>query len=116
VKEENFVLGFQLKGSEFHKDHQLIFTEMFYEAGTSIPALISSVHNMNERKEWDEDVVSGEMLELKEEGQIILFEQVNKSSNKYVSSRQLIEKKFYFKHEGKHYVFFSSLPDDFKEK
>lgn len=57
-----------MKGTEFSKDHQLIYTEMYYDHDTSISALIASIHNIYERKEWDEDVVSGKELELREDG------------------------------------------------
>jgi len=43
-----------------------------------------------------------------------LWYQLNKSAVKIVSQRDFLEKKVKFSKDGKKYVFFSSVPDEFR--
>jgi len=45
---------------------------------------------------------------------VVLSYEKTKSKNKMLKNREFLEKKMIFNHDGKVYVYFSSIPDEYK--
>lgn len=85
-----------------------------FERGATVPAILKSIYNPDERHKWDRDVVESDVIRFEGANTVMLWHQKNKSTNKYISTRDYIEKKVKFTHSNKKYVYFSSLPDEFR--
>ena len=86
---------------------------MVFPAEYGIERMIRAIHNGPVRVTWDKDLQSGEIFEIVNE-KMGLWHQVNSSAIKIVQSRDFLEKKIFFKHDGAYYIFFSSIPDSFR--
>lgn len=108
--------------------------------GVSLKTLIKAMHNSQERSLWDKDVESGEVIKLspptiQEEADqqapaehlsnALMNYQRIKSAVSYIQKREFVEKKLKFKvkveqiqgvkgKHTRHFVYFSSLPDEFR--
>jgi hypothetical protein len=87
-------------------------TEIYYDASIPIENIIKSCHNPSERMKWDKDMETARVLEV--DNKTLLWYQRNKSAVKMINQRDFVEKKITFSHENKKYIFFTSIPDEFK--
>ena len=62
---------------------------------------------------WDKDLELAQATELIN-GKLILWYQRNKSAVKLINQRDFLEKKLKFTHQGKIFIFFTSIPDTFR--
>eukprot|EP00350_Pseudokeronopsis_sp_OXSARD2_P001102 CAMPEP_0170556864 /NCGR_PEP_ID=MMETSP0211-20121228/19011_1 /TAXON_ID=311385 /ORGANISM="Pseudokeronopsis sp., Strain OXSARD2" /LENGTH=125 /DNA_ID=CAMNT_0010867443 /DNA_START=349 /DNA_END=726 /DNA_ORIENTATION=+ len=72
-----------------------------------------AIHNPNIRPVWDKDLLSAEIRDTIAEKMLIWY-QVNKSAVSIVQERDFLEKKVKFTHNNVHYIFLSSIPDQYK--
>ena len=87
---------------------------MVFDEGFEIDSILAAIHNPKIRRAWDKDIDVAEVLSSPKQN-FILWYQKNKSAVKIVSQRDFVEKKLKFKKDNKVYVYFSSIPDEFKE-
>ena len=55
-----------------------------------------------------------EILEIADNSKVMIWHQKQKSSIKAIAQRDFLEKKVKFQAEGKHYVYYTSVPDEIK--
>lgn len=78
VKSQNNII-YKQKGSELTNHFPCVMTDMFFEPGLSMKALIRAIHNPEERAKWDKDVEITENMELVSSNKALLFYQRMKS-------------------------------------
>lgn len=81
------------------------------DASLSIANIIRAIHHPDERKKWDKDIEVAEVIKVINKN-ILLWYQKNQSKVKFINQRDFLEKKVWFTHEKKEYVFFTSIPDE----
>jgi len=86
-----------------------------YPPNTSAKMISKYITNVKERTRWDNQLKKYEVIEGNEEGKEIncLVHNWMKSPMFLVSERDSIEKRYEFCHEGKIYIFESSVNDDY---
>lgn len=85
--------------------------EMYFDAGAEIPQIMRAIHNPEERLKWDRDIEKGETISIVN-GKIMLWHQKNKSPISFISKRDFLEKKMKFSKDNRHFIVFTSIPDE----
>ncbi len=90
-----------------------MWTEIYVDTRyTDIMKVMKACHNAEERPKWDTGLMTAEIVQIPKHN-ILIWHQMNKSSVKIVNQRDFLEKKVKFEHEGKQYIYYSSVPEDF---
>ena len=91
-----------------------IWVHYYFDKGLPINNILQACHNPVERTKWDKDLEMAECFDVTDNNKVMLWHQKQKSSIKVVNQRDFLEKKVKFQADGKHYVFYSSVPDEIK--
>jgi hypothetical protein len=73
---------------------------------------LKAIYNPEERQKWDREVTEAEVLRFEAANTVMLWHQKNRSANKYIATRDYLEKKVKFTSGSKKLVYFSALPDE----
>jgi hypothetical protein len=70
-------VAINLAGTDMDKTWAVVYSEFFFSHTLKLQEIMSAIHNFDERKFWDEDVLNGEVLDVREENKVMLWYQKN---------------------------------------
>ena len=98
------------KGSPLDEKQTLLRSELLFDPYITIGEILDAFYNFRNRINWDENLLSGEVIE-----RLSPSLQIVHSTNKkisFISSRDFVEKRLSFAHDGKFFIYFSACKDE----